>query len=169
MCMGLTPSYSAQYYFNQLGAPLFIVIKEYDYTLLENQNAIAKLASDVGSAPMVVAPIFSWLSAFKLWLTFCHFPPVPAPVGDQFYTLLREFVNEPECCKQLPSVCGFSHQPDIIFGDDGRIVTSRLRGYHKPTWNTTQVLFCPVFFGEEYCVLIMWLHSSCLLLLPPAL
>lgn len=131
-----------EYYFSHLGPPLFIIIKDYDYTVFANQDALVQLGTNVSAGHYVVPPVFNWYSHYILWLQFCSTHRAELigfkyPPPDKFYPWLQEFVSEQQCCTTLPSVCGFSHQPDIVFGPDGRVVTSRLRGYHTPVWNTT--------------------------------
>ena len=61
--------------------------------------------------------------------------------GDKFYEWLDLFLQQDCCTNQaVQNICGFSHQPDIVWNDDHtEVVTSRIRAYHTPVWTSHAV------------------------------
>ena len=61
-------------YFTEQGPPIYVVTKELDYSLKENQEAIFELCNKVQQSKWIRPPFSSWMDSYFQWLATTGYP-----------------------------------------------------------------------------------------------
>lgn len=159
MDMGLNPQVTAishsnlyEYFdeysrWGEAGPIAYIVFKNVNYTNAHNQEIMDQMADALSQMKSTIQPpVYSWLKNFNqyrldggTWNVECNTTNIE---DYDFNTQVKMFLTvriESHCCKKY-GICGEQYEKDIVFGDDGNILTSRYRFQHTALKNQKKYL-----------------------------
>ncbi|OMJ75522.1 hypothetical protein SteCoe_25300 [Stentor coeruleus] len=121
--------------FLEVGSIAYVVFKNVDYQNSKNLQILDKISDALSQmSETVQPPVYSWVKSLQSFVNDtqpeCNNTEIPYY---DFKTQVRRFLEvsiSSVCCKKY-GICGEQFDTDIIFDDDGNIVTSRFRFQHK--------------------------------------
>lgn len=121
--------------FLEVGAIAYIVFKNVNYTNAENSILLDQVSDALSTMTKTVQPpVYSWVKSLKSYVNDAQPECNNSDIARyDFKTQVRRFLDvsiESVCCKKY-GICGEQYDTDIIFDDEGNIVTSRFRFQHK--------------------------------------
>jgi len=115
-------------YYGDLGPPVYVMMKDLDYTDYTVQDNMLALQESVSTDYWTLSPLLFWYSDFNFWIVSVsgHYSELTQPdqriPADKFYPWLNEFLyNDTDI--------GPYYRGDIVFNKEGLIETSRMFTY----------------------------------------
>lgn len=128
--------------FIEIGPPAYIVLNNYNFTDPQTIQSIDNLTNEVSKLKYIDSPVYLWFASFQnflktdaTWSDVCGTKNIDAfGYGEQLKKFLDVSISS-ACCQNY-GICGEQYHTDLIFNEEGTLVSSRLRVMHKPLRNS---------------------------------
>jgi Niemann-Pick C1 protein len=126
--------------YGEVGPPAYLVFKNVNYTDEENINTLADISDGLSQLnDTVIKPVYSWVKSFQQFRTDGEWADI---CGSQeamnlgFDDAMNKFVSigiDSDCCQQY-GICGEQYVQDVVFNNDGKVISTRFRFQHTMTY-----------------------------------
>ena len=125
--------------YGEVGPPAYLVFKNVNYTDNENIDTLAAISDGLSQLnDTVIKPVYSWVKSFQQFRTDGEWAEdwgSTQAMNLGFDDAMSKFVNikiDSDWC-QFYGIWGEQYIGDIVFNDDGKVVSTRFRFQHTMT------------------------------------
>jgi Niemann-Pick C1 protein len=127
--------------YGEVGPPAYLVFKNVNYTDDQNIETLAIISDGLSQLnDTVIKPVYSWVKSFQQFRTDGEWADICGSKEGMnlgFDDAMKMFVLikiDSDCC-QLYGICGEQYVQDVVFNDDGKVISTRFRFQHTMTYD----------------------------------
>jgi Niemann-Pick C1 protein len=127
--------------YGEVGPPAYLVFKNVNYTDDQNIETLADISDGLSQLnDTVIKPVYSWVKSFQQFRTDGEWADICGSKEGMnlgFDDAMAKFVKikiDSDCC-QLYGICGEQYVQDVVFNNDGKVISTRFRFQHTMTYD----------------------------------
>lgn len=126
------------YTYGNAGPPGYVIFNNVNYSDPDNIYQMQLINAELAALNNTIqSPIYSWVTPFKnfittgVWSEACGSAEAQVLAFDDQMKLFTQIKVDSPCCQKY-GICGEQYSLDIIFNDEGKVITTRFRFQHQP-------------------------------------